>query len=256
MDASFEGKRVIVTAAATGIGRAIAEAFMGAGARLHICDLDANGLSAFQTTAPDLGITRADVADPEQIDLLFDEALAHLGGLDVLVNNAGIAGPVGPVESLGPEDWTRTIAVNLDGSFYCVRRAVPLLKQAGGGSIVNIASTAGLFGFPMRAPYVASKWAVVGLTKSLAVELGEFDIRVNAICPGSVEGDRMQQVIEAEAEARGNSAESVREAYLRQVSMRTFVTKEDVVSLVLFVCSDSGARISGQALAVDGNTES
>ena len=147
---SLAEKRVVVTAAATGIGHAIARGFLDAGARVHICDVDSEALAAFQ--APGLGGTVADVADEAAVDRLFDDALDRLGGLDVLVNNAGIAGPTGQVETLDPEDWRRTIAVNLDGQFYCLRRAVPLPKQAGGGSIVNLSSTAGLFGFPLRTP--------------------------------------------------------------------------------------------------------
>ena len=254
--AGLTGQRVIVTAAASGIGRAIAEAFLGAGARVHVCDVDEERLAEFRAAFPEVGGTRADVADPQQVDTFFDEALAGLGGLDVLVNSAGIAGPAGPVESIRPEEWARTIEVNLNGQFHCLRRAVPVLKEQGRGSIVNIASTAGLHGYPLRSPYAASKWAVVGLTRTLAMELGEHGIRVNAVCPGSVEGERIDRVIEAEAAARGVEPEVVRQAFLAQTSLRAFVTPEDVANLVLFISSDAGARISGQALAVDGNTES
>ncbi|MFQ5958610.1 MAG: SDR family oxidoreductase [Alphaproteobacteria bacterium] len=251
---SLAEKRVIVTAAAAGIGRAIARGFLDAGARVHVCDIDAEALAAFQ--APGLGGTHADVADEAAVDRLFDDALDHLGGLDVLVNNAGIAGPTGEVETLNPEEWRRTIAVNLDGQFYCLRRAVPLLKQAGGGAIVNLSSAAGIFGFPLRAPYAASKWAVVGLTKTLAMELGPFGIRVNAICPGPVKGERIDRIIAAAAEATGESIEEARESMTRRISMRTFVTAQDIANMVLFICSDAGAKVSGQALAVDGHTES
>ena len=250
------GKRVVVTAGAAGIGRAVAEAFLGAGARVHVCDVDPTALAALESAAPSLGFTQADVADVAQVDQLFEDVMRRLGGLDVLVNNAGIAGPTGPVETLPPEGWRRTLAVNLDGAFLCARRAVPLLKQAGAGSIVNIASTAALFGYPMRSPYAASKWALLGLTKTLAMELGPFGIRVNAICPGGVEGPRIDHVIEEAARARGVPAETIRQTYLRQTSLRVFVRAEDVARLALFLCSDAGARISGQSLAVDGHTES
>ncbi|MFQ5784396.1 MAG: SDR family oxidoreductase [Alphaproteobacteria bacterium] len=250
------GKRVIVTAAGAGIGRAIAGAFLDAGARVHVCDVDAERLAAFRTSVPELGATVADVADAVQVDRLFEEALGHLGGLDVLVNNAGIAGPTGPIEMLSPQDWRRTFEVNLDGQFFCLRRAVPLLKEAGGGAIVNLASTAGFMPYPLRTPYAASKWAVVGLSKSLASELGAFGIRANAVCPGSVAGARMDRVIVAEAESRGTSVEAVRESYLRQCSLRCFIDPEDIAATVLFVCSDAGAKITGQVLSVDGHTES
>jgi NAD(P)-dependent dehydrogenase (short-subunit alcohol dehydrogenase family) len=178
------------------------------------------------------------------------------GSLDVLVNNAGIAGPTARVEDIEPADWDRTIAVDLNGQFYCARLAVPLLKGAGGGSIINISSSAAFSGYPLRSPYAASKWAVIGLTKTLAMELGRFGIRVNAICPGSVEGPRIDRVIERDAAARGMTPEAVRNIYLSHTSMHTFVTADEVASLAAFLASDGGAKISGQVIGVDGHTES
>ncbi|MCH7555510.1 MAG: SDR family oxidoreductase [Proteobacteria bacterium] len=256
MSNELEGKRAVVTAGADGIGRAIARAFMAAGARVHVCDVDGEKLAAFEAEAPSLGATLADVADPAQVDRLFMDAAAALGGLDILINNAGIAGPTGPIESLTPEDWRRCIDVNLNGQFYCLRRAVPLLRAAGGGSIVNLSSSAGLLGFPNRTPYAASKWAVVGITKSLAIELGPDHIRVNAICPGSVAGERIDRVIAADAGLRGLTPAEVRAEYAGSMSLGTFIDPEDIAAMALFICSDAGAKISGQALAVDGNTES
>lgn len=256
MSNDLEGKRAVITAGADGIGRAIARAFMAAGVRVHICDVDGDKLAAFQAEAPGLGATLADVAEQDQVDRLFDEADASLGGLDILINNAGIAGPTGPIESLTPADWRRCIDVNLNGQFYCLRRAVPLLKAAGGGSIVNLSSTAGILGFPNRSPYAASKWAVVGITKSLAIELGGDHIRVNAICPGSVAGERIDRVIAADAELRGLTPAVVRKEYESSMSLGALIDPEDIAAMALFVCSDAGAKISGQALAVDGNTES
>jgi NAD(P)-dependent dehydrogenase (short-subunit alcohol dehydrogenase family) len=260
MEIRCDGLRVLVTAAAAGIGRAIATAFITNGARVHICDLADDRLAECKAALPEIGITRADVADPSQVDRLFDEAVAHLGGLDVLVNNAGIAGPTGPVEDLDPAEWDRTIAVNLNSQFYCARRAVPLLKAAAatngkGGAIINISSNAGLFGYPLRTPYAASKWAIIGLTKSLAMELGSFGIRVNAICPGPVEGPRIDRVIAARAESRGVSFDEMRETYLQINSLHTFIQAEEIGNLALFLCSDLGRKISGQALAIDGSTE-
>jgi len=251
----LDGKRAVVTAGAGGIGRAIVESFMAAGARVHICDVDAAQLEAARMGLPEVGATLADVADAAAVDRLFDDVADRLGGLDILVNNAGIAGPTAPAEDIAPEDWRRTIAVDLNGAFHCARRAIPLLKRAGGGAIVNIASTAGLLGFPNRSPYAAAKWGIIGLTKTLAMELGPFGIRVNAICPGSVDGPRMDRVIAADAAARGLDPAEVRKAYVAQVSMRTFVDAADIANMALFICSDAGARISGQALAVDGHTE-
>jgi NAD(P)-dependent dehydrogenase (short-subunit alcohol dehydrogenase family) len=249
------GKRALVTAAADGIGKVIATALMNEGAEVHICDVDAARLRAFSAERPGLGTTLADVSSEEQVDQLFEEVTAHLGGLDILVNNAGIGGPAGRLETLEYASWRRTIEVNLDGTFLCCRRAVPLLKEAGGGAIINISSTAGLFGYPRRSPYASAKWAIIGLTKTLAMELGPFGIQANAICPGSVAGDRIERVIRVTAENRGVSEDEVRNDYLRHTSMKTFVEAEDVASTILFLCSDAGARISGQALAVDGHTE-
>ncbi len=255
MHQGLENKRVVVTAGGAGIGWAIAEAFSAAGARVHVCDIDADCLASLGEEAPEIGRCLADVADPAEVARLFDDALAGLGGLDVLVNNAGIAGPTGRVEDCDTDAWRQTLAVNLDGAFHCSRHAIPVLKQAGGGSIVNIASTAGLFGYPLRAPYVASKWGLVGLTKTLAIELGPWGIRANAVCPGSIDGARMDRVIAAEAAARGLSEAAVRDSYLRQTSLRRFIGAKDIAQMVLFLCSDAGAKITGQALAVDGNTE-
>ena len=255
MTSGLEGKRVIITAAADGIGKATAIAFIDAGARVHICDVDADKLAVIQAQVPGLGATLADVADPAQVDRLFDAAEASLGGLDVLVNNAGIAGPTGGIETMADDDWRRTIDVNINGHFYCLKRAVPLLKAAGGGSIVGLSSTAGIMGFPYRGPYAASKWAVVGMTKSLAMEIGEFGIRVNAICPGPVAGERIERVIAAEAELRGETLDDARQRHLSTISLGTFVEAQDIAAMIVFVCSDAGAKISGQALAVDGHTE-
>ena len=255
MSSHLSGKRVLVTAAASGIGKVVVERFLADGAAVHICDLDSDALEQFAKDRTGLGTTVADVSSEDDVDRLFKEAVTHLGGLDILVNNAGIAGPAGPIETLGYDDWRRTLAVNLDGTFLCSQRAVPLLKESGSGSIINMSSTAGLFGYPRRSPYASAKWAIIGLTKTLAMELGPFGVRVNAICPGAVSGDRIDRVIEATAATRGVGTDEVRENYVRQTSLRTFVDPEDVAATILFLCSEAGARISGQALAVDGHTE-
>ena len=253
---ALAGKRAIVTAGARGIGRAIALAFLEAGARVEICDVEPEALEAFAAEAPGAGTTLADVADEPAVAAFFDVALDRLGGLDLLVNNAGIAGPTAPVEEIDFADWRATLGVNLDGTFLCSRKAAPILKAQGQGAIVNLASTAGLFGYPLRTPYASAKWAVIGLTKSLAAELGPHGVRVNAICPGPVEGDRMVRVIAAQAAARGMEEAAIRKQYEAAVSMRRFVTVEEIASAALFLCSEAGAAISGQALAVDGHTES
>ena len=249
------GKRVFVSAGAGGIGRVIADHFLRAGAQVHVCDVDEAALAQLDCTANGLTGARADVADWGQLQAVFEEAARQLGGLDVLVNNAGIPGPTANAEEIAPADWLRTIDVNLNGAFYCARLAIPLLKASGAGSIVNIASTAGQHGYPLRTPYAASKWALIGLTKTLAMELGSFGIRVNAVCPGAVDGPRIDRVIADKAAARGVSPAELRAAYRGKSSLGTLINAQDIAETVLFLCSDSGARISGQALAVDGHTE-
>jgi NAD(P)-dependent dehydrogenase (short-subunit alcohol dehydrogenase family) len=252
---SIAGKRVIITGAASGIGRTVAKTFLENDAQVFICDISKERLEQCQVQYQGIEGFKADVSDPGQVDIFFKKAVAFLGGLDVLVNNAGIAGPSGPVEEMSPKEWNRTIAVNLNGQFYCVQRSVPLLKKSGSGSIINISSHAGLYGYPFRTPYAASKWAIIGFTKTLAMELGEFDIRVNAICPGSVEGPRMDAIIEHDARVAKVASGIVRDKYLRQTSLRTFIDRQEVADLILYLCSHSGRSISGQALAVDGHTE-
>lgn len=255
MNTSASDLRVLVTAGATGIGRAFAETFADAGARVYTCDIDGDALAAFRAARPAIGGMVADVAVAAQVDAMFDAAAAHLGGLDVLINNAGIAGPTAPVESISVADWDRTIAVDLNSMFYCTRRAVPLLKAAGGGSIVNLSSVAGRLGFRLRTPYSAAKWAVVGFTKSLAIELGPSNIRVNAIQPGIVQGARIERVIKAKAEALGLTEEAFEQEWLSAVSLRRMVTAQDIANMALFLTTPAGASISGQALSVCGNVE-
>jgi NAD(P)-dependent dehydrogenase (short-subunit alcohol dehydrogenase family) len=255
MKLSVAGKRVMITAAASGIGLAIAKTFLENDALVAICDISEEQLAQCEAILPGVERHLVDVSDVVQVDRFFEKTLSFLGGLDVLVNNAGIGGPSAPVEDITPEDWERTVAVNLNSQFYCVRRAVPLLKEGGGGSIINISSHAGLFGYPYRTPYAASKWAIIGFTKTLAMELGEFGIRVNAICPGSVGGPRMDGIIEHDAQVAGVAAEVIRDKYLRQVSMQTFIDTQEVADMIIYLCSDAGRSISGQAVAVDGHTE-
>jgi NAD(P)-dependent dehydrogenase (short-subunit alcohol dehydrogenase family) len=252
-DLSVSGLKVLVTAGAAGIGRVIAEAFADAGAHVEVCDVAQDALRALKKARPDIPGHLADVTDQKAVAKLF--AKAAKGGLDVLVNNAGIAGPTAPIDEIKPDDWLRTVDVNLNSMYHCTRLAVPLLKKAGGGSIINMSSVAGRLGYPLRTPYSATKWAVIGLTKSLAMELGPHKIRVNAIQPGIVEGPRIDRVISARAEATGRTFEEQCQELLSKVSLRTQVTPDDVAAMALFLASRAGARISGQALSVCGNVE-
>jgi NAD(P)-dependent dehydrogenase (short-subunit alcohol dehydrogenase family) len=254
MELTAKGQRVLITAGAGGIGRVMAETFVKAGARVHICDVVK---SAMEETVKALGVTATlcDVSDLNQVDQLFSDVKKHLGGLNALVNNAGIAGPTARIEEIGIEDWRRCIDVDLNGMFYCTRLAVPLLKAAGGGSIINLSSAAGRLGFPFRTPYAAAKWGVVGFTKSLSMELGTDNIRVNAIQPGVVEGDRIDRVIEAKAKALGISFEQQKKVSLERVSMRTMVSPQDIASMALYLASDLGKRVTGQAISVCAGVE-
>ncbi len=249
-------KRVVVTAGASGIGKVIATRFAEAGAKVHTCDVAVEQFAALRGTHPEITTSAADVSVPEDVRRLFESAAESLGGLDILVNNAGVAGPDMNMEEMDYESWSRTLDVNLSGTFLCSQQAIRLLKKGGaGGSIVNISSNVGLMGLARRAPYVASKWAIVGLTRAMSLELGPFGIRVNAICPGDVEGDRIERVIRMEAESRGVSRDQVVAERVEGTALKTFISPHDVASLILFVCSEAGARISGQALAVDGHVE-
>ena len=249
-------RRVLITAGASGIGECLAKAFDREAARVHICDTNGDAIAEMLAShRGSITATIADVSDPEAVDRLFEDVRSELGGLDVLINNAGVSGPIAPVEEISPEAWRRTIAVNLDGQFLCARKAIPLLKSARAGCIINISSTAGLGGCPNRSPYVASKWAVIGLTKTLAMELGTFGIRVNAICPGSVEGERIRRVMKEDAAALGKSLEEVEANYVAGNSMRILIQPEEIASLVLFLCSESSSHITGQAISIDGHTE-
>ena len=246
---------VLISGAASGIGSKIAEAFLTQGANVHICDSSADMIAEFIAANPTATTTQADVSIVADVDRVFTDLKQHYGTLNTLVNNAGIAGPTATVDNIDPADWDQCVAVDLSSAFYMTRLAVPLLKAAGGGSIVNVASTAGLLGVPMRSPYAASKWGLIGLTKTWAMELGPDNIRVNAVCPGCVSGPRIEGVIDADAKKRDVPPEEIRDVYLRQSSMRSFVSPEEIADTILFLASNKASHISGQSLAIDGHTE-
>ena len=255
MDLGIKGLRVLVTAGANGIGLAIAQAFAGEGARVHVCDVDKAALEALAVSHPAITQTHCDVADRPAVAKLFAEATAALGGLDALINNAGIAGPTAKVEDMHPEDWDRCLEICLTGQFNCTRLAVPLLRDSDNGSIVNLSSAAGRVGFAMRTPYAAAKWGVIGFTKSLSIELGPDNIRVNAILPGLVAGDRQRRVLEAKAQQRGISFVEMEKTAFSYTSIKEYVTPEQIADQILFLCSPRGRTISGQALAICGDTQ-
>jgi NAD(P)-dependent dehydrogenase (short-subunit alcohol dehydrogenase family) len=248
-------QRVMITAAASGIGQAIAEAFHANGAKVHICDASEEALKVFRAAHPDIAAARVNVRSEAEVDAWFDDALEDLGGLDVLVNNAGIKGPTAPVDDIELDEWRECIEVCLDAQFLCARRAAPVMKAQKAGLIINMSSNAGQFGFGNRTPYAAAKWGVIGLTKSLAIELGPFNVRCNAICPGAVAGPRIQRVIEGEAALRGVGSQVVAAELVSQQSLSRFTEAAEVASLALFLASPQAFMINGQDIAIDGHVE-
>ncbi|MBX3567666.1 MAG: SDR family oxidoreductase [Rhizobiaceae bacterium] len=251
----LNGQRVLVTAGAGGIGLAIASTLAALGARLVVCDVSDEALAAVGNSFKAEAAVKADVSNEADVDALFETVKSTLGGLDALINNAGIAGPTGGVDEISPEDWRRCLDIGLTGQFLCARRAVPLIKAAGGGSIVSMSSAAGRHGYAFRTPYSAMKFGVIGFTQSLAKELGPFGIRVNAILPGIIEGPRIEGVIGARAQQVGISHDEMKQRYLQNISLRRMTSPYDVASMVAFLLSDAGYNISGQSLGVDGNVE-
>jgi NAD(P)-dependent dehydrogenase (short-subunit alcohol dehydrogenase family) len=245
----------MITAGGSGIGLAIAKAFAATDAKVHLCDVDERALDDIAKKFPQIVSTHVNLADEKAIDRWFDIALSDLGGLDVLVNNAGTKGPTGTVEELKLDDWRACLSVCLDSHFLCARRAAPVMKEGRSGSIINISSTAGLYGYGLRTPYAAAKWAVIGLTKSLAIECGPFDVRANAICPGSVDGARMEHVMRAEAESRNVSFDLVYQEYVQSQSIKRLVKAEEIADMCLFLASPAAKMVTGQAISVDGHTE-
>ena len=252
---SFDRQCVLITAGASGIGHAIATSFAEAGAGVHVVDVDESGLEKLNADHPAILTSVADVVDESAVEGAFERHNERFGGLEVMVNCAGIAGPTALLEEIALADWRRCIGVNLDGTFLCCRKAIPLMRRAGKGCIINISSTAGWHGYPLRTPYSAAKWAIIGLTKSIAMELGPAGIRANVICPGSIDGERMDRVIEAEAVRKNLSAEQIREKYTAGVSLRTFIAAQDIADTALFLASPAASKITGQVINVDGHLE-
>lgn len=255
MKIDLTSKRAIVTAGAAGIGRVIAETFLDAGASVAVCDIDESALTSFESTYREAHAFHCDVGDPAPAARTADRMLSVLGGIDILVNNAGSAGPTALIEDIDPVDWSHTFDINLFSQFYFTKAVVPHMKEQGSGAIVNMSSAAGRLGMPLRTPYAAAKWATIGLTQSLAMELGGHGIRVNAILPGSVEGDRMDRVMQARADITGMTLEEVMAEETATMSLGRLIDPREVASMIAFISSDIGRSISGQSIGVCGNTE-
>jgi NAD(P)-dependent dehydrogenase (short-subunit alcohol dehydrogenase family) len=246
-------QRVLITAGASGIGREIALGFFRAGARVAVLDLEAAALKSLWGEIDGLVAETCDLADLAGIEACVPRAIAALGGLDVLVNNVGIAGPTATVENYDPREWDRVMRVNLGATFNVTRLAIPHLHKSAAGSIINMSSAAGRLGYPQRCAYAASKWGIVGLTKTLAMELGESGIRANAILPGPVAGERMERVLQGRASTSGRILDEERTSALRNQSLKYFTEAREVAALALFLASDAARSISGQALPIDGD---
>ena len=255
MDLGINGLRVLITAGAGGIGLVTANAFLAEGARVHVCDIDQGAMANLATNAPGATGSLCDVSDRDQVARLIDEAVATLGGLDCLVNNAGIAGPTGRVDEIDPEEWDRCLDITITGQFNCARLAIPHLKASKNASITNYSSSAGKFGFPLRSPYAAAKWGVIGFTKTLAMELGPNGIRCNAIQPGPVDGARIRAVIDAKARAANISFEEMQDRVLANQSIKQLIPPEQLANLTVYLASPRASLISGQELAVDGDMQ-
>ncbi len=251
MDAS----RVLITGGASGIGLGLARRFAERGDRVAICDADAKAVARVPGMIPGAIAMTADVTDAAQMEAFLSHVENEWGGVDVVCANAGTGGPAGLIEDLDYDAWQSCIAVNLHGAFLTCRWAARVMRAQRSGSIIITSSTAGQWGYPYRSPYAAAKWALVGLTKTLAMELGPVGVRVNAICPGAVEGARMDRVVAMEAKASGRPEEDVRAQYVKGVSMRTWVTVDDLADTVLFLASPAASKMSGQIIAIDGHTE-
>lgn len=251
----LKGRKVVVTAGASGIGYAIARFLHEQGAQIAICDVDTTTLKNAEFSMEGCFAFQADVSDETDVKAFFAAVSQDFGGLDALVNNAGIAGPTGKIEQLSIVEWRRCLDICLTGQFLCARQAVPLIKSNGGGCLVNMGSAASKHGYAFRTPYAAAKFGVIGLTESLAKELGPDNIRVNAILPAIVEGPRMDNVIRARAAETGVSFKDMADEYMKKVSLRRMVSPDDIASSVGYLLSEFGKNISGQSLAVDGNVE-
>jgi NAD(P)-dependent dehydrogenase (short-subunit alcohol dehydrogenase family) len=247
-------QKVLVTAGAAGIGLAIARAFAANGAQVYVVDIDVPALAALAKESQSIQCSPCDLSNRGEIERMVPAAVEKLGGLDVLVNNAGIGGPTAPVEDMDPDAWEDVMGINLNGTFNVTRLAIAHLKKSNSASIINMSSAAGRFGYANRSAYSTSKWGLIGFTKTLAMELGGYGIRVNAILPAAVAGPRMERVLAGRAQISGRTLEQERVAAMAMQSIKTFVEPTDVANLAVFLASAAGKAISGQMLPIDNDT--
>ena len=255
---SLHNKKIIISAGASGIGLATTKVCLSRGAYVYLCDINDKSLKKLNKHPlknKRLFIYQCDASNEEQVALFFNKVKKKTKKIDALINNVGIAGPTGSLEKLKSKDWEKTLHVDVNSHFYFTKKAIPLIKKSKNGSIINISSTAGILGFPLRSPYAASKWAIIGITKTLAMELGRFNIRVNAVCPGTIKGDRMKRVIKDKAKFTKVSTKSIEKDFISMSSMKKWIMEEDIGKMCSFLISDDSSKVSGQVISVDGHTE-
>jgi len=258
MPLSLQNKKIIISAGASGIGWATTKVCVAKGALVYLCDIDHNAINKVKKHPlynKQIFVSETDASDEAQVINFFNKIKKKFRNLDTLINNVGIEGPTKPLEKLNSNEWENTLHVNVNSHFYFTKQAIPLLKKSKNGSIINISSVAGIMGYPLRSPYAASEWAVVGITKTLAMELGKYKIRVNAICPGTIKGDRMKRVIRDKAKFEKVSAKTIENDFVSMASMKSWVNPEDIGNMCAHLISNEANKVSGQVIAVDGNCE-
>ena len=256
MPLSLHNKKIIISAGASGIGWATSKVCLSKGAYVYLCDINNKSLNKIKKHPLNnkrLFAYECDASDEGEVSDFFNKINKKTKKIDALINNVGVQGPTGTIEKLSSDDWEQTLKVNVISHFYFTKLVIPMLKKNKGGSIINISSGAGIMGFPLRSPYAASKWAVIGITKTLAMELGKFKIRVNAICPGTIKGHRMVRVIRDKANFLKISKKTVEKEFVSMASMNCWIYEEDIGKFCSFLISDDADRISGQVIGVDGN---
>tara|TARA_Y100001980_G_C14545670_1_gene325364 strand:+ start:208 stop:993 length:786 start_codon:yes stop_codon:yes gene_type:complete len=257
MPLSLKNKKIIISAGASGIGWSTAKNCLSKGATVYICDIESKYLKKAQKhplNKKKLFAYECDASDEYAVSNFFDKIKKKTKKIDALINNVGIAGPTGSIEKLSSEDWEKTLKINVISHFYFTKLAIPMLKKNKRGSIINISSTAGIMGFALRSPYAASKWAIIGLTKTLAIELGKSKIRVNAVCPGTIKGSRMDRVIKDKAKFLNVPKKIIEKDFLSMASINSWILQEDIANMCSFLISKDSEKISGQVFPVDGNT--
>lgn len=251
---NLDGQVALITGGGRGIGKIIALKLAEAGARVVISGTTRSALDAtaesIRSSGGDVLAVTSDVSSENDVRSLFNQAREQFGPIDILINNSGIMGPTAAVGDIQLADWERTMAVNLTGAFLCCREVAPQMIERKKGRIINISSMAGRRGYPLRSPYAASKWAMIGLTLTLAGELGPYDVPVNVICPGPIAGDRMRRVIAARAKELGQSVEAVTKQYVGASTLGRMATEEDVADMVAYLVSEHGQNVTGQVIEV------